>query len=412
MAPAQSMMRKFLYEGRVPDPDSVHAQVESSGEVQCEQVLLGTPGTYDDIDVSPTATPEVVILDPKVASPAHELARARRRSYELNRHFQDSWAARLPWAESVVSADGTVRQVRCKICSEVEGREKLLVPKVNSIWKHCGRRKATNSFGKVKAGQHYFLSNNVHTRNEKTYFARLGNTADTILQQVAKGTVKGRKRKTVQFRAILWLLMQGRPLTQYEAIRDFLELLHVPYFPTKYWSSAVGWEMADHLAMALAEHTREVISTTRFFSLSADEVSTIDAQSWLSIHIYVCIGFRRVPILLSLSCLEGGNGALAVREMIEGMLSHHFGLSPAKVASRLVCFGADGVSVFQGRKNGVTTQMRQHMAPFVIGVHCMAHRTNLAVEPLSDLPVVAKVEALCQAMFSYFSHSPKRQLEF
>jgi len=29
------------------------------------------------------------------------------------------------------------------------------------------------------------------------------------------------------------------------------------------------------------------------------------------------------------------------------MLSHHFGLSEAKVASHLVCFGVDGVSLFQ-----------------------------------------------------------------
>lgn len=36
----------------------------------------------------------------------------------------------------------------------------------------------------------------------------------------------------------------------------------------------------------------------------------------------------------------------------------------------------------------------------------------MAVEPISNLPVVAKLEALCQAMYSYFSFSPKRHLEF
>jgi len=78
----------------------------------------------------------------------------------------------------------------------------------------------------------------------------------------------------------------------------------------------------------------------------------------------------------------------------------------------LVCFGVDGVSVFQGSKNGVIVQMKDTIAPFMFGVHCMAHRTNLAVEPLSNLPVVSKLEALCQTMHAYFSHSPKRHLEF
>jgi hypothetical protein len=34
------------------------------------------------------------------------------------------------------------------------------------------------------------------------------------------------------------------------------------------------------------------------------------------------------------------------------------------VAERLVCFGADGVSVFQGCRSGVTQQLKEHDAPF------------------------------------------------
>ena len=88
---------------------------------------------------------------------------------------------RLPWAESVFSEDGKIKQVCCKICSNVEGRDKLLVPKLDSLYKHCGRRKAKTSFGKVVAGEHYFLSNNVHVRNEKFFFARLGKAGDSVV---------------------------------------------------------------------------------------------------------------------------------------------------------------------------------------------------------------------------------------
>jgi hypothetical protein len=42
----------------------------------------------------------------------------------------------------------------------------------------------------------------------------------------------------------------------------------------------------------------------------------------------------------------------------------------------------------------------------------MAHRTNLAVEPLSNLPVVSKLESLCQALYTYFTMSSKKHLEF
>jgi hypothetical protein len=88
------------------------------------------------------------------------------------------------------------------------------------------------------------------------------------------------------------------------------------------------------------------------------------------------------------------------------------GLSNQKIKERLMTFGADGVSTFQGVKSGVTTQLINKHAPFMVGVHCMAHRTNLAVETLSSFEVVKHVEDLLASLYSYFSSSPKRTLEF
>jgi hypothetical protein len=93
-------------------------------------------------------------------------------------------------------------------------------------------------------------------------------------------------------------------------------------------------------------------------------------------------------------------------------LSWHGGLVDNVLAERLVCFGVDGMSVFQGCRCGVTQQLKDQEAPFMLGIHCMAHRTNLAVEPLSNLPVVSKLETLCQAIYSYFNMSSKKHLEF
>jgi hypothetical protein len=45
------------------------------------------------------------------------------------------------------------------------------------------------------------------------------------------------------------------------------------------------------------------------------------------------------------------------------------------------------------------------------GMHCVAHCTNLAVEILSDLPLVSHVEELIAGLYSYFSCSPKWHIE-
>jgi hypothetical protein len=38
----------------------------------------------------------------------------------------------------MLDRDGRTMQVHCKVCSEVEGREKLLAPKIDSLLKHAG----------------------------------------------------------------------------------------------------------------------------------------------------------------------------------------------------------------------------------------------------------------------------------
>jgi len=58
------------------------------------------------------------------------------------------------------------------------------------------------------------------------------------------------------------------------------------------------------------------------------------------------------------------------------------GMPRKQIAQKLICFGANGVNVFQSTKIGVTKQMKENYALHSIGVHCMAHCTNLVVQTL------------------------------
>ncbi len=51
----------------------------------------------------------------------------------MNMQFQDTWAIKLPWVKSVLSSNGKVVQVWCKVCSLIDGKYKLLVAKLDSI---------------------------------------------------------------------------------------------------------------------------------------------------------------------------------------------------------------------------------------------------------------------------------------
>jgi hypothetical protein len=47
-----------------------------------------------------------------------------------------------------------------------------------------------------------------------------------------------------------------------------------------------------------------------------------------------------------------------------------------------------------------------------MGQHCMAHKTNLAMQALSNLTMVSKLEDLFQFVYAYFSSSPNCHLKF
>jgi hypothetical protein len=63
--------------------------------------------------------------------------------YNSNRQFQDVWAAKLPWAEPHLDVEGVLVAVNCKVCSAINGKPKLIVPKWDNLekhmWKICQR---------------------------------------------------------------------------------------------------------------------------------------------------------------------------------------------------------------------------------------------------------------------------------
>jgi hypothetical protein len=61
-----------------------------------------------------------------------------------------------------------------------------------------------------------------------------------VIQQVAAGAVRERKRKVVQFRAIFWLLSQGRPMSDFEHMRELFDVLQVPDFRRSIGVEIVG----------------------------------------------------------------------------------------------------------------------------------------------------------------------------
>jgi hypothetical protein len=105
-----------------------------------------------------------------------EIVRKKKRTYELIMVFQEHLVVKLPWAEPHRGKDGKNIQAWCIYYGKIVGKDLLLVAKIDCLWKHVGRKKATKTMyigkKKVMKGDVYFDPANAHVQNEKSYFAR------------------------------------------------------------------------------------------------------------------------------------------------------------------------------------------------------------------------------------------------
>jgi hypothetical protein len=70
------------------------------------------------------------------------------------------------------------------------------------------------------------------------------------------------------------------------------------------------------------------------------------------------------------------------------------GLFQNQIVKHLMCLRANGASTFQGIRPKVITLMKMEETPYLIGIHCMAYKTNPIVHNLSSMPMGSKLENL------------------
>jgi hypothetical protein len=96
------------------------------------------------------------------------------------------------------------------------------------------------------------------------------------------------------------------------------------------------------------------------------------------------------------------------------MLKHLFefnGLWLGELVNKLVnmCYAGN---LFQGHWTGVTLQFKETIISFLNGVHCFAHKTNLAMATLLELDFVHWLKGILQRWYAFFTYSPKKFTKF
>jgi hypothetical protein len=111
---------------------------------------------------------------------------------------------------------------------------------------------------------------------------------------------------------------------------------------------------------------------------------------------------------LQLAQVTGTPDAATLTKLLVSVLTG-IGLSSAQLERSWVGLASDGAAVLTGQHTGLATRVGQSHAPYVIHIHCWAHRTNLAAKVLDSVGIVTKLRSALQSLSSHFCNSTKRQ---
>jgi hypothetical protein len=100
--------------------------------------------------------------------------------------------------------------------------------------------------------------------------------------------------------------------------------------------------------------TEVAIHKVNFIFVSCDEVTNIDNQSWILVHVYVVEDFKRIPILVNLQCVTKGASTNNPTTIIKNFVAKFKRPLNYDMTMKVVCFNANGASTFQNIKIGVS----------------------------------------------------------
>jgi hypothetical protein len=101
-----------------------------------------------------------------------------------------------------------------------------------------------------------------------------------------------------QLGAVFKLAKHGRPMTDYPAEQQLLQLAQAPHIAIGHWTAGAAWEMAECLAEVEKQRLMKLVQAAEFLAASLDEATTVDNTAWLSSTLYVMQDWKRVHIFM------------------------------------------------------------------------------------------------------------------
>ncbi|XP_070576346.1 uncharacterized protein C17orf113-like [Ptychodera flava] len=315
-----------------------------------------------------------------------------KKKKTTERKFQESWRNNEKcsnWFEY----NSEKKHMHCKICRETG--------KQNTFTEQSG----CENFRTSTLDRHMRGSDHLQAIEEVALRRSFDTAVNRALSENDQGIISA-------MQSVYWLAKEDIATRKYESLLKFLKLQGVQTVDklrigqnASYTSRQTAEEMQDAIGKVIANDIQKQLQESEFVSVLSDESTDISVSKKLVMYVRVIEeDFTPKTRYIGNVKVKDGTAETIATELKINLLEKHR-VKP----SQLIGFGSDGASVMRGRKNGVSVRIQREVNPYLISIHCVAHRLALCTSQAADgIPYLKKYRQTLTDIYYYFKRSAVR----
>jgi hypothetical protein len=210
----------------------------------------------------------------------------------------------------------------------------------------------------------------------------------------------------VLIRLVYWLAVENVAMLKLQSLFALcvgLPGANLGDLPNNYANSTRCREFVMALSNTLKGKLWEGILSSPYVAVAIDESTDISTSENLIIYITYIHNGRTHVSYVGLVHAPAVDAESIHHQLLEYLEDNGLDMS------RVMCFCSDGASVMTGSQNGVGVRLQRSSNPFMLCIHCIAHRLALCcADTATDMDYPENEESTLNEVSAYFNRSGKR----
>ena len=323
-----------------------------------------------------------------------EEKKARDKRYDKDQRQRKpvkEWFVKYPWLTTEEKNGDTY--LFCKVCKENEHGD----PSSNFVKSGCNniRLEAIKRHADSKG----------HKKCEAVQAAALTPIGESLAEKtLQKITQANFQRLQLSFNTYHTLAKHNRPFTDFlwQCALDDKKKVDIGI---SYRSDKEAHTFVHYIAEVERMNLVSDLKKAKFFSVICDGSTDSSITEQEIVYVQFAIGGDLNTRFIACAA-PGKANAVNIHNSVVTAVCEQADMTESVFYSKVVGLGSDGASVMQGKRGGVIALLKEKQ-PAVVGVHCMAHRLELAFKTaVKSDKQVGKMEQLLMNLYVFYHKSP------